>query len=54
MATKARSHSLRTGRYSEKGRIYLVTSRLDRMRNDFRDWRVGRLLVKEMREMDKW
>lgn len=53
MATKARSHSLRTGRYSEKGRIYLVTSRLDRMRNDFRDWRVGRLLVKEMREMDK-
>ena len=53
MATKARSHSLRTGRYSEKGRVYLVTSRLDRMRNDFRDWRVGRLLVKDMREMDK-
>ncbi|OCX21207.1 hypothetical protein BBI10_11435 [Pseudomonas graminis] len=51
MVTKARSHSLRIGRYSEMGRIYLVTSRLDRMRDDFSDWRVGRLLVKEMREV---
>ncbi|MFJ3486134.1 REP-associated tyrosine transposase [Pseudomonas sp. NPDC090202] len=50
MPEKSHSHRLRTGRFSEKGRIYLVTSRLERHRRDFADWRLGRLLVHELRE----
>lgn len=49
MTIKAHSHRLRAGRYSEPGQIYLVTSRLDPTRNDFTNWRTGRLLVREMK-----
>ena len=56
MTMKAQSHSLRRGRYSEIGRIYLVTSRLHPTRRDLKDWRVGRLLVKEIKgaQDDGW
>ena len=51
MARRSHSCNLRTGRFSEPGRIYLVTSRLDKRRTDFVDWRLGRLLVDELRDV---
>ena len=52
MAERSHSHSLRHGRFSEPGRIYLVTSRQERGRADFSDWRLGRLLVDELRDVE--
>ncbi|MWV16831.1 transposase [Pseudomonas sp. L-22-4S-12] len=43
------SHALRKGRYSEAGRIYLLTSVTQNRVPVFADWRLGRLLVREMR-----
>jgi putative transposase len=40
---------LRKGRYLEAGRPYLVTTVTYGRRQVFRDWRVGRLLVAELR-----
>jgi putative transposase len=42
-------HALRKGRCSEIGRAYLLTSVIEKRRPLFLDWRVGRLLVAEMR-----
>jgi REP element-mobilizing transposase RayT len=53
MAEQPHSRSLRTGRFSEPGRIYLVTSRLAQHRTDFADWRTGRLLVDELRAVEE-
>ncbi|MDB5981161.1 MAG: transposase [Pseudomonas sp.] len=47
----AHSHRLRTGRFSEHGRIYLVTSKTLHRRPVFQDWRLGRLLVNEMKQV---
>ena len=41
------------GRYSAPGGIYLVTSRLEKGRNDFSDWRLGRLLVNELKDVQR-
>ncbi|WP_201018893.1 REP-associated tyrosine transposase [Pseudomonas cichorii] len=41
---------LRKGRYSETGRIYLLTSVVHERRQIFDDWRAGRLLVDEFRK----
>jgi REP element-mobilizing transposase RayT len=49
MPTSQRSADLRTGRYSETGRIYLLTSVTHGRQPLFADWRVGRLLVNEFR-----
>ena len=38
---------LRKGRFSETGRIYLLTAITYEHRNLFTDWQIGRLLVKE-------
>ncbi|WP_026145349.1 REP-associated tyrosine transposase [Pseudomonas asplenii] len=43
------SHRLRTGRYSEPGRAYLVTAVVHGRRPLFSDWILGRLLVAEMK-----
>ncbi len=43
------SHTLRKGRVSEPGRAYLLTTVTDRRRPVFGDWRIGRLLVAELR-----
>lgn len=44
-----RSSSLRAGRFSQNGQVYLLTAvTLDRAR-PFHDWRTGRLLVDELR-----
>ncbi len=50
MPAIAHSHRLRSGRFSESGRIYLVTSKTLHRRPVFEDWRLGRLLVNEMRQ----
>jgi REP element-mobilizing transposase RayT len=40
---------LRVGRFSESGRIYLLTAVVDQRRPFFIDWRLGRLVVRELR-----
>ncbi|HEX8595198.1 MAG TPA: transposase [Pseudomonas sp.] len=49
MPGKAHSHSLRSGRYSVPGQSYLVTTRLINGERIFADWRLGRLVVHELR-----
>ncbi|MGV8920270.1 MAG: REP-associated tyrosine transposase [Pseudomonas sp.] len=53
MPAKVHSHSLRTGRFSQHGRIYLVTFKVLYRRRVFEDWRLGRMLVGEMRQASK-
>ncbi|MBV4487852.1 transposase [Pseudomonas sp. SWRI153] len=40
---------LRKGRYSEKGRIYLLTAVVNRRERVFNNWHDGRLVVNELR-----
>jgi putative transposase len=49
MPAKAHSHSLRSGRVSVPGQVYLVTTRLINGRRTFANWQLGRLLVDELR-----
>ncbi|MBF4558472.1 transposase [Pseudomonas sp. p50] len=49
MPTQPNSHRLRFGRYSEIGRAYLITAVIHNRQPLFSDWRLGRLLVAEMR-----
>jgi REP element-mobilizing transposase RayT len=41
---------LRVGRFSESGRIYLITAVVDQRQPFFVDWRLGRLVVQELRQ----
>lgn len=43
---------LRKGRISETGRVYLLTTVTEMRRPLFEDWRVGRLVVKALRDSD--
>jgi REP element-mobilizing transposase RayT len=43
------SHRLRRGRCSEPGRAYLITVVVYQRRPIFTDWRIGRLLVAELK-----
>ncbi|MBC8995444.1 transposase [Pseudomonas sp. N40(2020)] len=49
MPEAAKACGLRKGRYSETGRIYLLTAVAHERRPVFSDWRIGRLLVEQMR-----
>lgn len=49
MSGRGNSRRLRTGRYSCRGQIYLVTATTLNRAPIFADWFAGRLLVKEMR-----
>ncbi|MET0776381.1 MAG: transposase [Pseudomonas mandelii] len=49
MPTQPNSHRLRLGRNSESGRAYLITAVVHDRLPVFSDWRVGRLLVAELR-----
>jgi len=49
MHPRPKSHLLRHGRVSEKGRGYLLTVVVHERRQLFSDWQVGRLLVAEMK-----
>ncbi|MGY4494221.1 REP-associated tyrosine transposase [Pseudomonas sp. TE3610] len=44
-----KAFALRTGRYSEPGRIYLVTTVTEGRLRHFDDWRTGRLVAQQMR-----
>ena len=48
MLADLNSHRLRTGRFSEPGRIYLLTAVTHQRHRFFLDWRIGRLLVAEL------
>jgi REP element-mobilizing transposase RayT len=41
---------LRAGRFSESGRIYLLTVVVDQRQPFFADWQLGRLVVRELRQ----
>ncbi|POA26908.1 MULTISPECIES: transposase [unclassified Pseudomonas] len=49
MPSQPNSHRLRLGRYSEAGRAYLITAVIHNRQPIFSDWRIGRLLVAELR-----
>jgi putative transposase len=49
LPTQPNSHRLRFGRHSEIGRAYLITAVIHNRQPLFSDWRLGRLLVAEMR-----
>ncbi|MEW6611394.1 MAG: REP-associated tyrosine transposase [Pseudomonadota bacterium] len=48
--TPPHSQSLRKGRVSEPGRLYLLTSATHQRRPLFRDWQAGRALVAEIQQ----
>ena len=50
MSTQQNAHRLRKGRYSESGRIYLITAVTHQRQPIFQDWRTGRLLVRAFRK----
>lgn len=50
MHPRPHSHLLRQGRYSERGRAYLITAVVHQRLPLFSDWRLGRLLVGEFRQ----
>jgi hypothetical protein len=44
-----RGHALRTGRFSEPGRAYLLTAVTHERTPVFNEWQLARLLIVEMR-----
>ncbi|UCJ18903.1 transposase [Pseudomonas sp. MM211] len=46
-----RGHALRSGRFSERGRIYLLTAVTLHRQPIFGDWQLARFLVAEMRRL---
>jgi REP element-mobilizing transposase RayT len=53
MPNPPHSHSLRTGRVSEPGRIYLITSTTEKRKPIFSDFHLARLVVEEMRRAER-
>ncbi|WP_045122536.1 REP-associated tyrosine transposase [Pseudomonas fluorescens] len=53
MPEAAKACGLRKGRYSEVGRVYMLTAVVEERRPFFSDWRAGRLLVGQMRAADQ-
>ena len=49
MSSQQNAHRLRTGRYSETDRIYLLTAVTHQRQPIFKDWRIGRLLVSQFK-----
>jgi putative transposase len=52
MPEAAKACHLRKGRFSESGRIYLLTAVVDQRKPVFSDWRLGRLVIEQMRVID--
>jgi len=50
MSTLPHGKHLRTGRYSECGRIYMLTAVTQHREPVFSDWQVGRLVVHQFRQ----
>ncbi|MGC5703195.1 transposase [Pseudomonas sp. NFXW11] len=53
MSPRPKSHRLRRGRYSNPGRAYLITTVVHQRRPLFRDWRLGRLVVAELQQIQE-
>jgi putative transposase len=53
MPPSQRGKDLRNGRYSETGRIYLLTSVTFGRQPLFNDWRIGRLVVDQFRNAEQ-
>ncbi|MBV6821787.1 transposase [Pseudomonas sp. PD9R] len=53
MPAAANACRLRRGRYSESGQIYLLTAVTHERQPVFADWRMGRLLVDQLRSADE-
>ncbi|RON50287.1 REP-associated tyrosine transposase [Pseudomonas frederiksbergensis] len=53
MPVAAHGCRLRKARFSESGRIYLLTAVTEQRRPVFADWRLGRLLVDQLRSADE-
>ena len=49
MQVMTKAGRLRIGRFSEVGRVYLLTAVVDQRQPFFCDWRLGRLVVREFR-----
>lgn len=47
------ARDLRKGRFSETGRTYLITTVVQHRRPIFADWQIGRLLIDELRALEK-
>ncbi|TPG77128.1 REP-associated tyrosine transposase [Pseudomonas mandelii] len=50
MPVNTNAGQLRVGRFSESGRIYLLTVVVDQRQPFFADWQLGRLVVQELRQ----
>ena len=50
MSARFTASKLRLGRYSQSGQIYLITAVTHERNPMFGDWRVGRLLVSQLRK----
>jgi REP element-mobilizing transposase RayT len=50
MPVNTNAGQLRVGRFSESGRIYLLTVVVDQRQPFFVDWQLGRLVVQELRQ----
>ncbi|WP_429492118.1 REP-associated tyrosine transposase [Pseudomonas sp. S30_BP2TU TE3576] len=48
MPVSSNAGHLRIGRFSEPGRIYLITTVVHQRQSVFTDWRMGRLVVQEL------
>ncbi|MGV8917388.1 MAG: REP-associated tyrosine transposase [Pseudomonas sp.] len=53
MPNHAHSRDLRAGRHSQVGNIYLVTATVENRCPVFEDWRLGRLVVNELRRAEQ-
>ncbi|MFK3795471.1 REP-associated tyrosine transposase [Pseudomonas sp. NPDC088444] len=53
MTEPAQSRRLRTGRYSQTSQIYSITATTHNRTHFFNDWRVGRLLVHQLRQVQE-
>ncbi|MCI8208575.1 transposase [Pseudomonas sp. S25] len=52
MRSLHQSRRLRIGRHSEEGRIYLITCNTKDRQPMFRDWRVGRIVVRQLHQAE--
>ena len=48
------NENLRKGRFSERGRIYLITTVVKDREAVFEDYGLGRLVVAELRNAERW
>ncbi|WP_341963578.1 transposase [Pseudomonas sp. RC10] len=53
MTRTPHAHRLRTGRFSESGRVYLITSATEDRRPFFSDFHLGRLVVDQFKRADE-